>query len=173
MPLNRRRKRRRRRVRLKLLQRSHVRLAAVMLALVTLNLYIFLWRGGTSLPDLMQRAAVAGPNRALPEETPVHPLLPTKDLLKDPGHWRYGEVEAGDSLGAILAREGVDSQNADAVIRALGARMDLQKIRPGQRYGLWWQATRVRSFWFQVSSSERIVLTRERGGLVSQIISVR
>jgi hypothetical protein len=108
----------------------------------------------------MERAAVQGP---APDKKIILPTLP--DLLKDPGVWKKGQVQGGDSMGSILSREGLNAEQSDDVIRALRTRMDLQKIRPGQRYELWISADKkVRLFSFHVGNGERIVVLREPGG---------
>ncbi len=134
---------------------------------MAVNLYVFLWRGGTSLPDVMQRAAVqvpdAHPGVAAPKDAIIPPAMP--DLLKDPGIWKKGQVTRGDSMGTILQREGLDPNQADAIIRALRTQTDLQKMKPGQGYGLWVGSEKsVRMFSFQVSRFEKIVVMPAPGG---------
>ena len=126
-----------------------LRLGVVLLGLVLVNLYVFLWRGGTSIPDVMEQAAVASgggeaaaaqPAHDQPEEgDPAEPPAPGDERggePDDPGRWVESEVQDGDSLHKILKREGLTPPEAEAVIRALGSKMDLRSIKVGQHYRL-------------------------------------
>ncbi len=149
--------------------RGSGRLALVLALLVGVNLYVFLWRGGTSIPELYERAALARdvslfpgarPAASLPLVTlPASPVaVPEKEDKQDPGSWSDGEVQAGDSMGGILRREGLDATRADALIRALGPAMDLRQIRPGQSYRLHTNgAGNLDAFEFQLSPSQRVI----------------
>ncbi|HEU5060207.1 MAG TPA: peptidoglycan DD-metalloendopeptidase family protein [Kofleriaceae bacterium] len=122
----------------------------MLLGLVLVNLYVFLWRGGTSIPDVMEQAAVASgegepsaaaqPAHDEPEEgDSAEPPSPSDERggePDDPGRWVESEVQDGDSLHKILKREGLTPPEAEAVIRALGSKMDLRSIKVGQRYRL-------------------------------------
>lgn len=119
-----------------------LRLALVLGVLVFVNLYVFLWRKGTSVPAVMEQAALAGAEvptagqqgpRSLPARfaTSARQVLETEAI---DGRWVEGAVKDGDSLGRILRREGLAPPEADEVIRAIGEHMDLRSIRPGQDY---------------------------------------
>jgi murein DD-endopeptidase MepM/ murein hydrolase activator NlpD len=130
--------------------RGTLRLGVVLLGLVLVNLYVFLWRGGTSIPDVMEQAAVASGEGDAPtsaeaphddpeEGDPAEPPAPEDERggePDDPGRWVEAEVQDGDSLHKILKREGLTPPEAEAVIRALGSKMDLRAIKVGQRYRL-------------------------------------
>src|SRR6185503_8461121 len=101
--------------------RGTLRLGVVLLGLVLVNLYVFLWRGGTSIPDVMEQAAVASgdseaaaaagspePEHDEPEEgDPAEPPAASDERAADPdesGRWSEGQVEDGDSLNKILIK---------------------------------------------------------------------
>jgi murein DD-endopeptidase MepM/ murein hydrolase activator NlpD len=128
--------------------RGTLRLGVVLLGLVLVNLYVFLWRGGTSIPDVMEQAAVASgeaaPGQPLGQSVdepepgdPSEPPKPGDERGGEPnesGRWVEGEVLAGDSMAKILKREGLTPPEADDVIRALGKQMELRSIKVGQQY---------------------------------------
>jgi murein DD-endopeptidase MepM/ murein hydrolase activator NlpD len=155
-----------------------LRLGLVLLILVGINLYVFLWRGGTSIPDVMEQAAVAGgkgePGREEQEhEVPVEgdPSVPPSPADEaegppdEPGRWVDGEVGAGDSLAKIFKREGLTPPEADEVIRAVGKQMDLRSIKEGQSYRLHFDdAGQLVEFEFNLSKVSAVRVHRAADG---------
>lgn len=111
--------------------RGSLRLGLVLAVLVGVNLYVFLWRDKTSIPEVMEKAAVAGTEAAAAEVEPA-PAEPVAE--ESPDRLVEGEVQGGDSFGAILRREGLEPPQADELIRALREHMDFRTIRAGQTY---------------------------------------
>ncbi|HWN70523.1 MAG TPA: hypothetical protein VNM90_22940, partial [Haliangium sp.] len=93
MALTRRRSKRKRLPTAPSPKRGSLRLAAVIAVLVAVNLYVFLWRGNTSIPAVMEKASMAG---------------------------RQGGV-AGDSAGPAGAATGAPSGEAAQAGTATGA----------------------------------------------------
>ena len=167
--------------------RGTLRLGVVLLGLVLVNLYVFLWRGGTSIPDVMEQAAVASgdseaaavaagspePEHDEPEEgDPAEPPAPSDERAADPdesGRWQEGQVEEGDSLNKILIkREGMTPPEADAIIRALGKKMDLRAIKVGQTYRIHFDdAGTVTQFEYEISRISTARVTRDPNGGLS------
>jgi murein DD-endopeptidase MepM/ murein hydrolase activator NlpD len=162
-------------------KRGSLRLAAVLVVLVGVNLYVFLWRGNTSIPAVMEQAAMAGreggdeapaagaanqaPGQA--EATDQPGAADPGAAAVDPGEGRLveGEVQNGDSMGRILRREGMTPPEADELIRALQEHMDLRAIRPGQTYRVRFDAGgRMESFEFDVSRTTRVRAERDGSG---------
>jgi murein DD-endopeptidase MepM/ murein hydrolase activator NlpD len=131
--------------------RGSLRLGLVLGALVLINLYVFLWRDRTSLPDVMQQARTGGPvmpphaDPGVPvpdpgqpdNDDPAAPVPPPPDDAPElAAGVTEGKVEKGDSLGRILKRAGLGASEADEVIRALHDILDFRAIRAGQAYRL-------------------------------------
>lgn len=156
--------------------RGSLRLALVLAALVGVNLYVFLWRGGTSVPDVMDRAALAGEGnpaasagRDLPAEADGLVTTPSDDPAQevDEGRWVEGQVQGGDSLGRILRREGLDTAAADELIRALRPHMDFRAIRVGQSYRVHFASDgQVDGFEFEVSRVLTVRAARNADGVL-------
>ena len=162
-------------------KRGSLRLAAVLAVLVGVNLYVFLWRGDTSIPAVMEQAAMAGREGGMAAADPkandaVDPGV--EDLVEvaagdddadadDEGRWVEGEVKSGDSMGRILRREGMTPPEADELIRALQEHMDLRAIRPGQTYRVRFDAAgRLERFEFEVSRTMRVRAERDETGKI-------
>ena len=161
----------------------------MLAGLVLINLYVFLWRGGTSIPDVMEKAAVAGQGGSelptvgdgaeheIPEEgDPAVPPGPGDERGGDPaepGRWVEGAVAPGDSLVKILGREGLTPPEADQVIRAIGDKLDMRSIRVGQKYRAHFDdAGTLTEFEFHVSRVEMIRVSRgEDGALVAEKVA--
>lgn len=146
-------------------RRGTLRLGLVLAVLVGVNLYVFLWRGGTSIPDVMEKAAVAGESAEKTEPQKKPPLPASAEESPGPqaeGRSVAGKVQEGDSLGRILRREGLPAPQADAVIRALNGHLDFRAIRVGQKYRLRFDAGgELEYFEFEVSREN--VVRAERG----------
>jgi murein DD-endopeptidase MepM/ murein hydrolase activator NlpD len=172
-------------------KRGTLRLALVLAVLVGVNLYVFLWRGNTSIPAVMEQAAMAGREGELGAKPGLAPAKPapageataaqagsaegggeggagaTEGTTQGTGEARLveGEVQNGDSLGRILRREGMTPPEADELIRTLQEHMDLRSIRPGQSYRLRFDAGgRMESFEFDVSRTVRVRAERDASG---------
>ena len=149
-----------------------IRLGLVLAILVGINLYVFLWRGGTSIPDVMEKAAVAGDPEAARElqAEADRPASPTPGAAGQQeaaatGRDVQGEVQKGDSLGQILRREGLAAPEADRLIRALSPHLDFRTIRAGQSYRLHFDADSViQEFEFHVSPEKGVKAVRQADG---------
>lgn len=154
-------------------RRGTLRLALVISVLVGINLYVFLWRGGTSIPDVMEKAAVAGSGALIAAEEEeareaqvAAALSAAAGLGGEPeGRIVRGNVEQGDSMGQILRREGLEPAQADELIRALSGALDFRKIRAGQSFELGFDgAGRLESFSFEVSKTSSVRVKRTSDG---------
>lgn len=159
--------------------RGTLRLAAVLAVLVAVNLYVFLWRGGTSIPDVMERAAVAGdlPGSADAIDDDLGPVVPGAELQEqdepseepiETGTWADGLVQPNDGMSRILAREGLDNNQIDKAIRAMRPHIDFRKIKPGQTYRVHRTDENVwDGFEFHVSRIEKVIATAGADGQIT------
>jgi murein DD-endopeptidase MepM/ murein hydrolase activator NlpD len=152
-------------------RRGTLRLGLVIAVLLGINLYVFLWRGETSIPAVMEKAAVAGtetgednglegPNTADTSALPKRANEPSR-----PGKVLRGEVGPGDSMGQILRQQGMLPGDADELIRALSGTLDFRKIRAGQKYRLNFDPSgRLSGFEFELSKVSKINVVRDDEG---------
>jgi murein DD-endopeptidase MepM/ murein hydrolase activator NlpD len=146
------------------------------MVLLGINLYVFLWRGETSIPAVMEKAAVAGDDsgalisedlEASPEN--VGDLMAAESADAATGTLVKGEVGAGDSMGQILRRQGMAAGDADELIRALSGTLDFRKIRAGQKFRLGFDASgKLTHFEFEVS---RVTQVRVRRGSDGKLVA--
>ena len=163
--------------------RGSLRLGVVLLALVGINLYVFLWRGGTSIPDVMEKAEVAGTEEggagapkedvAPPEEgDTAQPVSPADEDDGEPdeesGRWVEGEIAAGDSLAKVFKKEGLTPTEGDELTRALGKHLDARAVREGQAYRLHFDdAGAVTELEYRLSRTSSIRVRRGADGALA------
>lgn len=144
--------------------------AGVLAVLIGVNLWVFLWRDGTSIPEVRQAAMAAEAGHVVAAgdkaKTNARGAVPEGDEpAENEGRWQNGEVKKGDSLGRILRRHGLSARDADAVLTALEPHMDFRKIRLGQKYRLHYTAAEVMDvFEYELSRVDRVRATRNRDG---------
>src|SRR5262245_52431855 len=92
-----------------------IRLFALLLALVGLNVYVFVFRHGTSLRDVLKMNSVATPTPS-PESKSASeaPVLEDKDERSESGF-----TSEHDTLSSILLQKGLRPSDVDAVVHAL------------------------------------------------------
>jgi murein DD-endopeptidase MepM/ murein hydrolase activator NlpD len=128
-------------------RRGNIGFLVVIAGLVLVNLYVFLWRDGTSLGDVKKTAESAsingsglagsgGPGPIDPAGVPpsVDPAQPDEGPAEPAPVGITGTVGKTDSLGRILKREGLTAAEADELLRALEPVLDFRKLREGQAY---------------------------------------
>jgi murein DD-endopeptidase MepM/ murein hydrolase activator NlpD len=118
-------------------RRGTLRLLLVLGVMVLVNLYVFVWKDGTSIRAVKARAADLGtapldqpPAPAPAVEQPTSPQAAPRGVIE-------GKVEKNESLGKILrSRLRLEPAAADELIRAVGPVFDLRGLRPGQAFRL-------------------------------------
>ena len=149
-------------------RRGTLRLFVLLGVMVLLNLYVFVWKDGTSIRAVKARAADMG---AAQLDRPVTPPVPEagaaavgSDLARPSGVIE-GKIEKNESLGKILrSRLRLDAGPADELIRAVGPVFDLRGLRPGQAFRLELDDEgQVESFELTVSKTVTIRIGRDAG----------
>lgn len=121
------------------------------------NLYVFLWRKDTSIPEVAQRAMVG--EKALPKKPGADAASVVAPPVID-----EGAVESGDSLFVIFEREGIPSDEHGEILDSLKEHMDVSSIRVGQKYSLEWEEERLQKFRFETSVKTSVTVVRDVDG---------
>ena len=119
-------------------RRGTLRVLLLLGVMILVNLYVFVWKSGTSIRDVRAKAAEVGTTtldrRPAPPPPPVEPGAAGQAIARGTIE---GKVEKNESLGKILRqRLHVDAAAADELIRAVGPVFDLRGLRPGQPFRL-------------------------------------
>lgn len=118
--------------------RNGVLVAALIGALVLVNLYVFVWDKKSGVRALKQKAAAVQPGQLSASAPPVlrlpDPVRPSASPDQRQRDVVEGKVGKADTLGKLLRHGGLTAAEGDEVIRALAAVLDYKAIRPGQPY---------------------------------------
>ncbi|HVV82817.1 MAG TPA: peptidoglycan DD-metalloendopeptidase family protein [Kofleriaceae bacterium] len=148
-------------------RRGTLRLLLLLGAMVLVNLYIFVWKDGTSIRAVKARAANLGTaplDKAGPPPPPVPAVAqgPGASVPRPTGVLE-GKVEKDESLGKILrTRLHLEPAAADELIRAVGPVFDLRGLRAGQPFRLELDDDgQVQSFELTVSKTVTVRIERD------------
>jgi hypothetical protein len=150
-------------------RRGTVRLFFMLGVLVLVNLYVFVWRDGTSIGAVRAKAQSIGTVALDAPPAPI-PEVAAAPIESGP-RTVAGKVAKGESLGKILrgsAGADLSAAAADELIRAVGPVFDLRGLRDGQAYTIViGERGEVERFELVVSKTVTIrVLRSEDGALV-------
>ena len=151
--------------------RGTIRLFFMLGVLVLINLYVFVWRDGTSIGDVRAKAQNIG--SAPIDSGPKPPPLPVAAPVVTGPRTITGVVAKGESLGKILRGEkgaDLDAAAADELIRAVGPVFDLRGLRTGQAYTIELEAHGVvQSFELVVSKTVTVRVLRDADGVLAGV----
>lgn len=120
-----------------------LRLFVLLAIMVLVNLYVFVWRDGTSIGDIRKKAkgADVGTTGLSKDGSPSvdagapDPGMASGSAASDKGGVFEGDVEKNESFGKILRSEvGLAAGPADELIRAVGPVFDFRGLRAGQHW---------------------------------------
>lgn len=147
-------------------RKGTVRLFFMVGVLVLVNLYVFVWRDGTSIGAVRAKAQNIGTVDL--DAPPAPPPEPVAAVAPTGPRTISGKVAKGESLGKILrGTDGADlsAAAADELIRAVGPVFDLRGLREGQAYTIVvGEAGEVERFELIVSKTVTIHATRGDDG---------
>ncbi|MCC6747434.1 MAG: peptidoglycan DD-metalloendopeptidase family protein [Deltaproteobacteria bacterium] len=144
--------------------RASLRLGALFAALVGINVYVFFFRGGTSIRDVMKTSAIKGqavqagktasPTASLARELPVDARLVRGGMA---GHL---------GLAAALAPLGLAPADQSALVAALKRELNLRALRADQSFeaALDGRTGALLRFSYRISPISSVEVTRSRAG---------
>lgn len=143
-------------------------LALVFLVLVGINAYVFLFRKGTSVNELMRASSLAGGSvpglsGAAGAGRGARPSAATAaDDPEDGAVVVRGTMKGYIGLSAALAAAGLSAAQSDELATALGAELDLRALQPRHRFELRLdpRTRAVEQFIYQLSAVHKIVVAR-------------
>lgn len=153
-------------------RRGTIRLFFMLGVLVLVNLYVFVWRDGTSIGDVRAKAQNIGTAPIAPTPAPIPPAGSGAGSLEAPTGPRVvaGKVAKGESLGKILRGTkgaNLSAASADELIRAVGPVFDLRGLRDGQAYSIEIDGQgQVTSFELVVSKTVTVRVVRDAAGVL-------
>lgn len=112
-----------------------MKLALLLGGLVAMNVYVFFYKGGTSLRDVKKAVKEARVNGADAGELTWDSVFETRPQRPTGrAETMRGRLKDNESVGTLLARLEVTPADADEAMRALGGVLDWRKIKGGVPY---------------------------------------
>lgn len=112
-----------------------LRLGAVFVALIGINVYFLFLRGGTSLRALMKTTELAKQNPSVAAPAPRR-ASQKSETITDEGRLVEGALGDGDTLERAWKGAGLSPTLINGLAKALGKKLDLRSVRAGQRWTL-------------------------------------
>jgi murein DD-endopeptidase MepM/ murein hydrolase activator NlpD len=119
-----------------------VRIALIIVALGFVNMYIFFWRGRTSLPDLIKTSELGkqlGPQAAIGGNSaaPAPAVAPKpKPVEEEDARVVEGVMKETDTVERVWKADGLAPKEVNELAAALGKVFDLHTVRAGHTYAL-------------------------------------
>lgn len=140
-----------------------LRLPLIVVGLVAVNLYVFVFRGDTSLRALLKSQATQKPS-----STATKPGAKRSKLAPPviPALIKRGDLRGTNGLSAALARAGLSPAQCGRLIAALRPALDLRALRPHHSFvaEIDPKTHRLRRFVFRLSAANSIALEAQLDG---------
>jgi murein DD-endopeptidase MepM/ murein hydrolase activator NlpD len=143
-----------------------LRLVLVVALLVGVNVYVFVFRRGTSMRDLMKTAELnkqVAPPTALVAPTPPRPKV--DDAANEEARVVEGTMEESDTVERVWKGQGLPPKLVNDLANVLGKIFDLRTVRAGHTYTLRYDAEdHLHGVDYRVSPALAYHLTRDPAG---------
>src|SRR5262245_59281256 len=116
--------------------RGTLRLGLLLCGLVAINVYVFFYRGGTNLREVLQKQSMSNPSvaasgggaadgdPALPGKLAAAEKIPPPVMEDEDAHRIEGTMGPEDTLAGVLGKQGVTAAQVDAIVHALAGLWD-------------------------------------------------
>jgi murein DD-endopeptidase MepM/ murein hydrolase activator NlpD len=118
-----------------------LRLALIVAVLVGINAYVFVFRRGTSMRDLMKTAELN--KQVAPASAPIAPAPPrpkAEDPSSEEARVVEGTMQENDTVERVWKAQGLTPKLVNDLANALGKVFDLRTVRAGHTYTLRYDA---------------------------------
>lgn len=158
--------------------RGSLRLGALFALLVGINIYVFFFRGGSSVGELLRTGAIQKAKPAAHQKerraakkvsaTSSLPLAGLTEHASTPARQIVrGSLKGQAGLAKALAATKLDAPQISALIKALRTQLNLRSLRPEHTFEIELDATppsQLRRFTYNLSPIKRVVVVRRRDG---------
>jgi murein DD-endopeptidase MepM/ murein hydrolase activator NlpD len=151
--------------------RGSMRLGALFAVLVGINVYVFFFRGGTSIHDVLKTSSIARKNVALAAKGSAKSSAVAKDAEKaqipsDDSVIIQGTMKGFVGLSGALAARKIEQPQINELIAALGSELNMRGLRPEQSFEVRLDPKdgRIRRFIFRTSAISTVEVVRASGG---------
>jgi len=148
-----------------------MRLGALFAVLVGINVYVFFFRGGTSIHDVLKTSALSKGSvstKSKPREGRKAPARQAPQARADDSIIVEGGLKGHVGLSGALAMLKIDGAQISELIAALRPELDMRSLRPHQTFEarLDPATKRFRKFSFRLSPISAVVVKRNAQGVL-------
>jgi murein DD-endopeptidase MepM/ murein hydrolase activator NlpD len=146
-----------------------MRLGALFAILVGVNIYVFFFRGGTSIHDLLKTSALSKksvPLKNAPGAPAAKRASPKRSGPKDDSLVVQSSLKGHLGLSSALEAVSIDKAQVAELIVALRPQLDMRSLRPDHTFEVHLdpRTKRVRRLIYKVSPINSVVATRDPKG---------
>ena len=152
-----------------------MRIGALFAVLVGINVYVFFFRGGTSIQDILKTSAInkttdGESKKKSSSETSEKPQQRVSAEPEDDSIVLQGSLKGHLGLSSALAAQKLSKKQITTVINALRTKLNMRSLRPKHRYEVRLdpRTGKIRTFTYRLSNIKSVVVKRSAlGGLAA------
>ena len=152
--------------------KGSMRLGALFAVLLGINVYVFFFRGGTSIQDILKTSAINKESKARvtgkgPRQRSARHTEPRDDSIVI-----KGSLKGHLGLSSALTSQKLSARQATAIIKALRTKLNMRSLRPEHRYEVRLdpKTGKLRKFIYRLSKIKSVVVSRSAlGGLKASL----
>ncbi len=153
-----------------------MRLGALFTVLVGINVYVFFFRGGTSIQDILKTSAI---NKAAATESNSESSGKGKDQVektrpskpRDDSIVLEGTLKGHLGLSSALAAKKLSRKQVSTLVKVLSTKLNMRSLRPEHKYEVRLdpKTGKIRKFTYHLSKVKSVVVRRSAlGGLTAK-----
>jgi len=148
-----------------------MRLGALFAVLVGINVYVFFFRGGTSIQDILKTSAITKQSQTTSKAKPSAKKTDSKASkkaagLKDDSLILRGSLKGHMGLSSALAAQKLSNSQINELIEVLRTKLNMRSLRPEHTFEIRLdpRTSKVRKFTYRTSTVSAVVVSRGAGG---------
>lgn len=153
-----------------------LRLGVLFAVLVGINLYVFFFRGGTSIQDILRASAMSKQKAAQAGQAGSRSdALGPGAEAKDGSLVVQGSLKGYVTLTSALLATKLDATQVNELVQALGPVLNMRALKPEEQFTLYLDpgSGKLRRFVYHLTPISAVVATRDESGLLTAVKSER
>ena len=153
--------------------KGSMRLGALFAVLVGINVYVFFFRGGTSIQDILKTSAINKAKAGETKKKSAHKEEPLEVISRAPRDNSIvlkGSLKGHLGLSSALAAQKLSKKQISSLINALRTKLNMRSLRPEHSYEVRLdpKTGKLRKFIYRLSKINSVVVKRSAlGGLTA------
>ena len=153
--------------------KGSMRLGALFAVLVGINVYVFFFRGGTSIQDILKTSAINKASAGQSKKVTASEGEVARVKIREPQDDSIvlqGTLKGYLGLSSALAAQKLSKKQVSSLIKALRTELNMRSLRPEHRYEVRLdpKTGKIRKFTYHLSTIKAVVVKRSAlGGLTA------